>query len=80
MLGAAWLLCDINPMKTYSWYAGIWHGLFFVPNFILSLFTDTLYKANSSTTMYNVFWWIFAIINVLGTLLGSKRPSSQSYN
>ncbi len=28
-----WLLCDIdpnpNPNKEYTWYSGIWHGLFF---------------------------------------------------
>lgn len=23
-----WYLCDINPNDTYSWYSGIWHGLF----------------------------------------------------
>ena len=29
-----WLLCDIDPNKTYTWYSGIWHGMFFIPNFI----------------------------------------------
>ena len=29
-----WLLCDIDPDKEYSWYSGIWHGLFFVAFFI----------------------------------------------
>lgn len=23
-----WLLCDIDPNKTYTWYSGIWHGMF----------------------------------------------------
>lgn len=23
-----WLLCDIDPDKYYTWYSGIWHGLF----------------------------------------------------
>lgn len=58
---AAWLLCDIEPNETYTWYSGIWQGLFSFPNFILSLFTDTLCKAELYTTAYNVFWWIFAI-------------------
>lgn len=22
------LLCDIDPGKEYTWYSGIWHGLF----------------------------------------------------
>ena len=33
---AGWLLCDIAPNETYTWYSGIWHGLFFFQNFILS--------------------------------------------
>ena len=40
-----WLLCDIVPGKEYTWYSGIWHGLFFVVNLVRSWFTDALYKA-----------------------------------
>lgn len=28
-----WLLCDIDPNKTYTWYSGIWHGMFFYSEF-----------------------------------------------
>lgn len=61
----AWLFCDIKPDETYTWYSGIWHGLFSFPNFILSLFTDTLCKAELYTTAYNVFWWLFSIWSYL---------------
>ena len=50
-----WLLCDIDPGKEYTWYSGIWHGLFFVVNLIRSWFTDALYKAEytQQLTMYS---------------------------
>jgi hypothetical protein len=69
----AHFLCDIDPSDTYSWYSGIWHGLFVVPNFVLSLFGDTLYKAKDYTTMYNVFWWISSIFSILGIFRGGGR-------
>ena len=65
-----WLLCDINPHETYSWYSGIWHGLFFVCNWIRSWFGDALYKAEMYTTAYNVFYWIFSIISTIGFVFG----------
>ena len=72
-----WLLCDIEPDTEYTWYSGIWHGLFFVINFIRSLFTDALYKAEEYTSAYNVFHWIFSIISVISyifsELFGSRR-------
>lgn len=68
-----WLLCDIHPGETYSWYSGIWHGCFIVPNFIRSLFGDVLYKADFYTTAYNIFYWIFSIITVLSFIFGSRR-------
>ena len=37
-----WYLCDINPNDTYSWYSGIWHGLFFIPNWFRSWFGDAI--------------------------------------
>ncbi len=49
----AWLLCDIDPNKCYSWLSGIWHGLFFIPNLIRSWFGDSIYKANHYITTYN---------------------------
>lgn len=55
----AYLLCDINPYETYSWYSGIWHGLCAVPNWIMSwLNTDVLCKAHYYTTGYNICWWV----------------------
>lgn len=52
-------LTNINPEKTYSWYHGIWHGIFIIPNWIVSLFSEHVFvKAPKSTTAYSVFWWI----------------------
>lgn len=56
-----WLLCDIDPNETYSWYSGVWHGMFFPINFIRSLLTGALYKAVNYTTAYNVFYWIIVL-------------------
>lgn len=74
----AHLLCEIdsNPDVVYTWYSGIWHGLFFFPNLILSWFTDDIYKAECYTVAYNVFYWIFSIIStIIGALglLGAGR-------
>ena len=74
-----WLLCDISPYKEYTWYSGIWHGLFFVVNFVRSWFTDALFKAEIYTTAYNVFYWIFSIISVLGFLFGGVDNSRRRY-
>lgn len=73
-----WLLCDIDPVKEYTWYSGIWHGLFFVVNLVRSWFTDALYKAEIYTTAYNVFYWIFSILSVLG-LLGGAGSTRREY-
>lgn len=70
-----WLLCDIDPNKEYTWYSGIWHGMFFVINFIRSIFTDALYKAEIYTTGYNVFHWIFSILSVIGCIFDGSRYS-----
>lgn len=68
-----WLFCDIDPNKTYSWYSGIWQGIFLPINFIRSLFFDNvLYKANLYTTAYHVFYWIFGISSVLSFFFGSR--------
>ena len=68
-----WLFCDIDPAKEYTWYSGIWHGMFFVANWIRSWFGDVLYKADNYTTAYNVFYWIFSILTVIGFLFPSRR-------
>lgn len=59
----AYFLCDVQPGVEYTWYSGIWHGLFLIPNFILSLFIDgTHVKAEISTSGYTFFWWVTVII------------------
>lgn len=70
-----WLLCDIDVEKEYTWYSGIWHGLFFVTNFIRYLVWDTPYKAELYTSAYNVFYWIFSILSTIGLLFGGRRPN-----
>lgn len=75
---AGWLLCDIAPNETYTWYSGIWHGLFFFQNLILSWFTDALYKAEYYTTAYNVFLVVFHfhILFLLGAYYNSLLRGS----
>lgn len=65
-----WLLCDINPNETYTWYSGIWQGIFFIPNLIRSWFSDALFKAEHYTAAYNVFYWIFATMSVISLVTG----------
>ena len=63
----------INPEKTYSWYSGIWHGIFVIPNWVVSWFADDVYcKAPSSTTAYSIWWWISFIFMGLGMLGGGN--------
>mgnify|MGYP003400363497 CR=1 FL=1 len=47
-----WLLCDIDPNKTYTWYSGIWHGMFFIPNFIRSWWITTVGAVGSTVFGY----------------------------
>lgn len=67
---AGWLFCDIEPDKSYSWYSGIWHGIFFLCNYVRSFFfdADALYKAEIYTTAYNVFYWIFSITSTISMI------------
>lgn len=74
-----WLLCDINVEKEYTWYSGIWHGIFFVPNFIRHLIGDAPYKAEIYTTAYNVWYWIFSIWSTIGFIFGGGRPNRKYY-
>lgn len=74
-----WLLCDIDPDKEYTWYSGIWHGMFFVINLVRSWFTDALYKAEIYTTAYNVFYWIFSVLSVLGFFFGGGSSARRRY-
>lgn len=76
---AAKFLCNIDVSDSYSWYSGIWHGLFFIPNFILSWFSNTAYKASNQTIAYNIFWWTTTILNILGIFLGGGKKNKSSY-
>lgn len=70
---ASWI-CDINPDKYYSWYYGIWHGLFCIPNWIRSFFdSDVLCKANTYTAWYNFWWWLILIVTILRFFGGGSR-------
>lgn len=68
ILGAcllAWLLCDIEYGHKYHFLAGIWHGIFVVPNFIRHIFDDNvLYIADNSTSAYTISYWIFALSTI----------------
>lgn len=72
-----WLLCNIHPGETYSWYSGIWHGLFFLPNYIRHLIWGVPFKAELYTTAYNVFYWIFSILSTASYLLGIRPPRNR---
>ncbi len=64
----------INPDKTYTWYSGIWHGIFVIPHWIVSWFSDDIYcKAPNSTTAYSIWWWISFIFFGLSILGGGSR-------
>lgn len=66
----AWLLCDINPEKYYTWYYGIWHGLFLPVNFLRSLmFEEVCYKAEIYTAAYSVWFWICGVASVFSFVL-----------
>jgi hypothetical protein len=69
-------ICIINPTKNYTWYSGIWHGIFAIPNWIISWFSSDIYcKAPLSTFAYSVFWWLSLIFIGLSIFGGSRRPS-----
>lgn len=57
----------------FWWYTpGIWHGLFFIPNLVKSWFGDTLFKAESYTLAYNVWWWIVVVLQGVLILFGRE--------
>ncbi len=60
------LFCNINTEEAMTWYNGIWHGLFFPENFIMSLFSnDVNFILNNSSGAY-FFWFIISsIISIL---------------
>lgn len=67
-------LCEIRIDKEYSWYSGIWHGIFVIPKWIFSFFVESpiYFKAPESSLAYKIFWWISLIIFPLG-IFGSRN-------
>jgi hypothetical protein len=75
-------IANVNPSKEYSWYAGIWHGLFAIPKWVVSWFTEGIYfKSSNSGSAYNIFWWITFILVLLGAFGGgnSQRNNNRNY-
>lgn len=65
-MGVSYFFCDISPEEAYSWYSGIWHGIFFLPNWMWNgINGDILYKANLYTSAYNFWWWCFSVITTI---------------
>lgn len=56
-------ICNIHTNESYSWISGIWHGAFFIPNFVrYCMDPNILYKAVDCTTMYTFWWWLTVVI------------------
>lgn len=69
LFGTASWLCHIENGVEYTWYSGIWQGLFVVENWIMNLFNSSvLYKATNYTPGYNVWYWITSICSA-GTFI-----------
>lgn len=67
----AYFTANISYSKEYSWYMGIWHAIFVVPNFLLHCFYDSniLYYAGLHTTAYSIFFWLVFIIGIIPSIL-----------
>jgi hypothetical protein len=71
------VICKIEPNESYTWYSGIWHGLFVVQHWIMSWFSDgVLLKAPIRTSGYTFWWWTVVIIICLGLLSGTSTKKS----
>jgi len=45
---------------------GVFHGILFIPNWIISYFDHShLFKASSDNVWYNISWWLSALVSVL---------------
>lgn len=80
LLNICWWLCSIEPGKMYSGLYGLWHGIFFFPNYIRSCFGDALYKADQYTTAYNVWYLIGAVPTTFSWVVGLLFGSGNSRN
>jgi len=73
-------ICYINPEKSYKWYSGIWHGIFVIPHWVMSWFTDVIYcKAPIRTTAYHIWWWISFIFIGLSIFGGGNNQRNREY-
>lgn len=73
-------ICYINPDKTYTWYSGIWHGIFVIPHWVVSWFSNDIYcKAPNATTAYSIWWWISFIFLGLSILGGGRNRRERDY-
>lgn len=65
LVGFANVVCNIDSTHPYSGIAGLWHGIMFVPNWILSLFGEVAIKSMNSGLWYSIMWWVGTIVSVL---------------
>lgn len=64
----AYFWCEVKPAEDYSWLYGIWHGSYFIPNWVISFFQDDrLCRAVEYTSSYGIFWWICAVLTSIYT-------------
>ena len=66
-LGVATMYCDISPNTTYGFFAGIWHGIMFVPNIFRHWMfdSDILFRAINTHSGYGITYWFFLVITIL---------------
>lgn len=63
-------ICKIKPLEEYGWFQGAMHGLLAIPNWLMSLFSNSvLIKAPIHTSAYNVSWWIGLIIAIINCIV-----------
>ncbi len=65
----AYWWCDIHPGRNYDWLDGMWHGINFIGNFVLSIFSDAIVKSSRGTIGYNISWWLIVGLTLLNTIL-----------
>lgn len=63
---SAYFFCSIDPNVSYPWYYGIWHGIFWFPNLIMGVFSESIYaKASDVSIGYHIAYYTSAIISSL---------------
>ena len=67
----AHFFCNISPNDTYCWYHGIYHGICFFPNWVMSWFSDRLWMGDieTNTIAYNLFFKLFGDISLIVILI-----------